>query len=190
VVLQLLTAVVIGHSVQGRPLRAYEVGEPASATKVLVVGCIHGNERAGIPVARRLSRTHPSFDLWLLPDLNPDSRARANARGVDLNRDFTAHSQPETRAAEALIRRVQPTITIWFHQHENRVRAWGRSRAVARRFARLAHMSYASVVWPAGAATRWQNGLGETSFVVELPAGPLAPRAVERVARAVLALAS
>jgi murein peptide amidase A len=189
-VLHVVAAVVIGHSVQGRPLRAYEVGDRKSGEKILVVGCIHGDERAGIPVVTRLERAHPSFDLWLVPDLNPDSRVRTNANGVDLNRDFAMRTQPETRALVALVRRVRPTITIFYH-HQNLVRAWGRSRAVARRFARLAGMRYRSLVWPPGAATRWQNRvLHETSFVVELPAGRLAPSAVTRLARAVLRLAS
>jgi protein MpaA len=191
VVLQLLTAVVIGHSVQGRPIRAYETGDPRAATTVLVVGSIHGNERAGVPLAFRLARTHPAFDLWVVPTLNPDSTARGNARGVDLNRDFGANTQPETRAAEALIRRIRPDVTIWFHQHENRVRAWNGSRAAARRVARLAGMRYATVRWPHGAATAWQNTrLHETSFTVELPAGSLAPAQLAKLARAVLALAS
>src|SRR5207253_3902415 len=63
-VLYLVAALVIGHSVQGRPLRAYEVGNPKSAEKVLVVGCIHGNECAGTAVVTLLERTRPRFDLW------------------------------------------------------------------------------------------------------------------------------
>ena len=80
-------------------------------------------------------------------------------------------------------------MTVWFHQPQAVVRAWGRSRAAARRYARLAREPYRSLPWPPGAATRWQNGLGLRSFVVELPAGPLAPAAVRRHAEAVLGLA-
>jgi len=40
---------------------------------VLVVGCIHGNETAGIPIADALARLHTrDLDLWITPDLNPD----------------------------------------------------------------------------------------------------------------------
>jgi succinylglutamate desuccinylase len=42
---------MLGRSWQGRPIQAVEVGDP-SRTRVLVVGCIHGNETAGIAVAR------------------------------------------------------------------------------------------------------------------------------------------
>jgi len=194
-VLHVVAAVVIGHSVQGRPLRAYEVGDPKSPEKVLVVGCIHGDECAGMPVVWRLARTHPSFDLWLVPNVNPDgyrTRTRANANGADLNRDFLARTQPETRAVTALIRRLHPRVTIWFHQHQNLVRAWGRSIATARRYARLARMRFAALRWPNGSAANWQNRAfpGTSSFVVELPAGSLSARAVARQANAVLQLAS
>jgi hypothetical protein len=90
-----------------------------------------------------------------------------------------------------LIKRLHPDVTIWFHQAENRVRAWGRSEAVARRYARLAGMRYASVRWPSGAATWWQNTvLGEKSFVVELPAEALDPWQIAAQLRAVLGVAT
>ena len=43
-----------GSSVQGRPIVVIERGDPNAATRILVVGCIHGNEPAGIAVARDL----------------------------------------------------------------------------------------------------------------------------------------
>jgi predicted deacylase len=182
---------VVGWSVQHRPIELYHVRGPGP--RVLVVGCIHGNECAGVAVVQALLRTHPREDLWLLPDLNPDGfdvRGRLNAHGVDLNRSFPNARQPETRLAVSLIRRVHPDVTIWFHQAEDRVRAWGRSKAIARRYARLAGMRYASVPWPTGAATRWQNtALHERSFVVELPAGALDPGQVEAHVRACLRVA-
>jgi murein peptide amidase A len=208
-VLHLVAALVIGHSVLGQPLRAYEVGNPKSAEKVLVVGCIHGNECAGTEVVTLLEHTRPRFDLWLIPNLNPDGYrrdTRQNADGVDLNRNFPSNwarighrgdlqysgprplSEPETRAAVAFIRRVRPRVTIWFHQPQDVVRAWGQSRPEARRFARLAGMRYRSIQWPYGTASNWQNHAfpGTSSFVVELPAGPL--RGADRLARAVLRL--
>jgi protein MpaA len=188
-----LAALLIGTSVQGRPLQAYEVGDPSSTKTVLVVGCIHGDECAGLDVVRRLRRSRPRFDLWLVPNVNPDGYAvhtRANAHGVDLNRDFAARTQPETRAAVALMRRVRPDVTIWFHQHQNLVRAWGHSVAAGRRFARLSGFRFRPLAWPPGSATRWQNATfpGASSFVVELPAGRLSAARVTRLTRAVLAL--
>jgi protein MpaA len=194
-VLLALAALVFGHSVDGRPLRALEVGDPASPTKVLVVGCIHGNECAGMPVVWRLARTQPLFDLWLVPNLNPDGfaqRTRANAHGVDLNRDFFARREPESRALRRLALRLRPAVTIWYHQPQGLVRAWGPSVAAARRFARLAGMRFAALRWPPGSASSWQNRRfpHASSFVVELPAGRLTPRSVDRQARAVIRLAS
>jgi predicted deacylase len=187
----LAAAGVVGWSVQHRPIELYHVR--GTGPRVLVVGCIHGNECAGLAVVQALLRTHPREDLWLLPNLNPDGfdvRGRLNAHGVDLNRSFPDGRQPETRLAVSLIRRLHPDVTIWFHQAEDRVRAWGRSKVVARRYARLAGMRYASVVWPTGAATRWQNSeLGERSFVVELPAGALGPGQVEAQVGACLRVA-
>jgi protein MpaA len=187
----LAAVVVIGHSVHGQPIQAWHL--EGAGPRVLAVGCIHGNECSGIDIVDALARTHPREDLWLVPDLNPDGRAartRGNARGVDLNRSFPNGREPETRAAVALIRRIHPAVTIWFHQAEDRVRGWGRSKEVARRYARLAGMRYATVPWPTGAATRWQNtALGERSFVVELPRERLTPWQLDRHVRACLRIA-
>lgn len=187
----LAATALIGWSVQHRPIELYHVH--GQGPRVLVVGCIHGNECAGLAVVQALLRTHPREDLWLLPDLNPDgydARGRLNAHGVDLNRSFPNGREPETRLAVGLIRRLHPDVTIWFHQAEDRVRAWGWSRTVARRYAGLAGMRYASVAWPPGAATRWQNSmLHERSFVVELPRGALDLRQVNAQVRACLRVA-
>ena len=187
----LTIASVIGHSVQGRAIELVHVAGPGP--RVLVVGCVHGDECAGMAVVRALRVSHPQEDLWLVPTLNPDGlarRTRDNAHGVDLNRDFPGGRQPETRAAVALVRRLRPDVTIWFHQHQDLVRAWGRSQAVGQRYARLAGMRYERLEWPRGAATRWQNTvLGERSFVVELPAGRLGGDLLRREVRACLRVA-
>src|SRR5438105_8802138 len=84
---------VLGRSVDGRPIVAIETGDFDASKRVLVVGCIHGNEPAGIAIANRLSRISPprELDLWIVPVLNPDgvaARTRGNADHVDLNRNF------------------------------------------------------------------------------------------------------
>jgi hypothetical protein len=189
--------VITGRSEEGRPLHAVELGFPGPR-KVLVVGCIHGGECAGTAVVRRLERLPPPrFDLWVIPDLNPDGSAagtRSDARGVDLNRNFRGRgrlSERESRFAALLIHRLRPAVTIWYHQHENRVRAWGASMPAARAYARRARMRFAAVPWPRGSAPNWQNHRfpSAASFVVELPAGRLSPGAVARHVHAILALA-
>src|SRR5437868_8197147 len=137
---------LLGRSVDGRAIRAIEVGDP-NGTRVLVVGCIHGNEPAGIAVTQRLARMTPAgVDLWIVPVLNPDGRAantRGNAHGVDLNRNFPLRwrplsgvyasgpkplSEPEARIAYKLILRLRPQISIWFHQHLDMIWASGGNR--------------------------------------------------------------
>ena len=200
----------MGFSVQHRPIELVHVAGPG--TRVLVVGSIHGNETAGMAVVAALRRAHPQEDLWLVPTLNPDGVAhgtRQNADGIDLNRNFPADwrsfgppwstyaagprpfSEPETRLARALILRVRPRVTIWFHQHLDLVWAYGRSSAVGRRYARLAGMRYRHWRWLDGTASNWQNRLpgdGE-SITVELPAGRLDASGLRRQVRAVLRVA-
>ena len=206
----LATAVVVGHSVQHRPINVVHVA--GTGPTILVVGCIHGNEPAGIAIVRALERTHPKGDLWLVPVLNPDGLAagtRQNAHGVDLNRNFPSlwqrfgrpgstyysgpkpFSEPETRAARDLILRIHPRYTVWYHQHMDVVWAYGRSTAAGRRYARLAGMRLLHRSWLAGSATNWQNHLkgGGASLTVELPAGRLDRDGIRRQVRAVLGLA-
>jgi protein MpaA len=180
----------LGRSYEGRPIEVVHVA--GTGTRILVVGCIHGNECEGIEVTRLLARSHPKADLWLVHQLNPDGYARGsrtNGHGVDLNRDFLAATQRETRIARALILRLRPAVTLWFHQPQSVVRAWGPSRETARRYARLAGVPYRSIAWPPGSASSWQNGMGQISFVVELPAGELPDETARRYADAVLRLA-
>jgi protein MpaA len=180
----------LGRSYDGRPIDAVHVR--GAGPRILVVGCIHGDECEGIEVTKLLERSEGTTDLWLVHQLNPDGyarRSRFNARGVDLNRDFAAATQRETRIARKLILRLRPDVTIWFHQPQSVVRAWGPSRGVARRYARLAGAPYRTMRRPPGSATRWQNGIGQISFVVELPPGELAGAVARRYAEAVLRLA-
>jgi murein endopeptidase len=204
--------VVVGRSGRGRRIDADRIGNPSSPLKMLVFGCIHGTECAGTRVTRQLRRANTSADLWLVHNLNPDGFAlgrRQNGRGVDLNRNFASEwrpigrpwdleysgprpfSEPESRLARRLILSLRPNVTIWFHQPQAVVRAWGQSVAVARRYAQLAGERYRSIRWPPGTAPNWQNHRfpGTASFVVELPPGRLPPGAVARHAAAVLGLA-
>jgi hypothetical protein len=93
----------------------------------------------------------------------------------------------------ALVRALRPAVTVVFHQHEDVVRAWGHSRATARRFAQLLAglLPYRAMRWPYGTEANWQNHAfaDEASFVVELPAGSVPPAAVPRYVRALRELA-
>ena len=48
--------VVFGRSADGRALSVLAVGDPAAPRRVLVVGCIHGDETAGVPLVTALAR--------------------------------------------------------------------------------------------------------------------------------------
>ena len=201
-----------GHSAQGRPIPVVEVAGAHARTAVLVVGCIHGNEPAGIAVARALAHAKPpaGVALWIVPDLNPDGVAagtRQNAHGVNLNRNFPAGwrpqtgvfdsgprplSEPESRFARQLVLRVRPVVTIWFHQHESLVDTSSGDVALERRFASLAGLPVGNLPRYGGSAVTWESHLfpGTTPFVVELPAGTLPAARVRRTVRAILAVAA
>lgn len=204
----------LGQSVRGRRINAVEVGDPRAPKRVLVVGAIHGDESAGIPVARKLERStaQAGVDLWVLRNLNPDGVTRGtrqNAHRVDLNRNFPwrwrpigrlgdqqysgtrALSEPETRIARSLIRRIRPDITIWFHQPVGVIDRSGGDVRIERRYARLTGLPLRRLRRYPGGATNWQNDRfdGTTSFVVELPSGRLSKRQVTRHAKAVRAIA-
>jgi len=206
-------AVVIGHSVRGRPIVAYERGNPGALATV-VVGVIHGNEPAGSGVISLLRRVplQAGVHLWLVPTVNPDGLAagtRQNAHGVDLNRNWPAGwvpngrpwdgyysgprplSEPENRAMRAFLLRVRPALTIWYHQPLDLVYGADPHVAVLKRYARLTGLPYRRLPAPRGAATRWErlHFPRSPAFVVEFPAGRISAAIARRHAAAVLALA-
>lgn len=158
---------IIGTSVEGRPITAYHRGTPGGIP-VLIVGVIHGNEDDGLAVVDLL-RTMPlpdGYDLWLLPSLNPDGQAaqtRTNANGVDLNRNFPHDwgpiaqpgdseyagtgpaSEPETQAFVAFADRIQPRLTLWYHQNAFLILPSQRADGPLRKtYAELTGLPYAS----------------------------------------------
>ncbi|HZT54593.1 MAG TPA: M14 family zinc carboxypeptidase [Burkholderiaceae bacterium] len=151
---------VVGHSVQGRPLRAATYG--SGARRVLWIGGIHGNEREGAVATDELPDAflaapggERAVTLTVLEDVNPDGSAmhmRGNANGVDLNRNFPADnfvanrmfgreplSQPESLALRELITAVQPHLVLIAHSWsgDHFVNFDGPARELADRFAQL-----------------------------------------------------
>lgn len=128
---------VAGRSVEGRPVTCRSFG--SGDRVVLILASIHGDEPAGTPLLEELGqrlRDRPALiaggRVLLLPIANPDGLAagrRANARGVDLNRNFPAAnwrggggqgrkalSEPESRALLELIEEHRPRAVISVHQ--------------------------------------------------------------------------
>jgi len=204
-------SVYAGRSVEGRRIVAVRVGE-TGPFRVLVVGSIHGAETAGQAVVRRLRALRPpaGTELWTVKTVNPDGVAagtRQNARGVDLNRNFPDAwrrqgrpfspfysgpqqlSEPESRAVRRLVRKVRPDVTIWYHQALRVVDLGsGADPKIVRAYARRVGLRAGRIGFLPGVATRWQNDRfpGTSAFVVELEAGRLSNRQIERHANAVL----
>jgi protein MpaA len=201
---------LLGQTREGRSIHVFHEGDP-DEVRVLVVGCIHGDECAGVGIANALLAGAPRrfIDMWVLKTLNPDGRAartRQNSRGVDLNRNFPFRwragprgryypgrrplSERESRVAAHLIDRIRPDLTIWFHQPLALVDRSGGDVRLQRRYANLVGLPFVQLGRYHGTATSWQNHTyrRSTAFVVELPGGPLLPRDARRYARAVFDL--
>lgn len=200
---------VFGHSVQGRSLIVRSRGPADARRRILVVGCVHGDEAAGVDLAlSALSQAPPTgTELVVVSDTNPDghaARTRQNAHGVDLNRNFPYQwrslghrgdqqyagprplSEPESAAMAALIRQVRPTASVWFHQPVDVVDLSGGTASVERRFATVSGLALHQLSRYPGSAVGWQNVTwpGTTAFVVELPR-PV-PASVQRAVRSAI----
>lgn len=110
--------------VEGIPLLALDRAAPsAAAPRIYLSSGIHGDEPAG-PLAmqalleRNLLPRNLSFTLC--PLVNPfgtDRRTRENGQGVDLNRDFLAPSQEETRSlAQHLAQQDPYQLSLCLHE--------------------------------------------------------------------------
>lgn len=127
---------VIGTSVQGRPIKAYRIGEATAPVKAVFIGGIHGNESQPSKILLNLMAGPPvrGAAIWVIPRMNPDGivhQRRSNAHGVDLNRNFPVDwvrqpkpyysgpgpaSEPETRAVLRFLRSVDPHRVVVLHQ--------------------------------------------------------------------------
>ena len=134
--------VVLGKSVEGRPIEALVLGRAGGRT-TLILGGFHGDEPKGVSIAYRLVELLESGG-YVVADLasiivlvvNPDGferRKRRNVNGVDINRNFptrnwqrtvqrsrmfggnAAGSEPETRAVIEAVNRYHPTRIISVH---------------------------------------------------------------------------
>ena len=204
---------MIGQSVQGKPILVEQLGDPTSGRVALVVGVIHGNERAGLQVTRILRERFAGLvgaQIWVIDTVNPDGLAeltRKNARGVDLNRNFpyrwrgghggifnpgpSPASEPETQAVMQFAQRIHPDVSIWYHQHLNAVLACPGPKSAAH-YAKLVKMR-TSCKWKRlhGTAISWEEHAlpGAQAFVVELHGGSLSGAEANRHAHAAVQIA-
>ena len=114
------TKIVIGASVEARPIEAYTFG--TGETDLLFVGGIHGGYEANtVRLAEAMieefqldsSMIPESITIHIIPNLNPDGYAlpttasapdrRFNANAIDLNRNFDCRWQPESTWRSAVV---------------------------------------------------------------------------------------
>ncbi len=105
-----LPSSVFGRSVEGRPLHGFSFGPHDASRVTVVLGGIHAMEWIGVHAAcalaeRLAEKPPPDRRVWIAPLVNPDGARqvavdlregrrrfrRANARGVDLNRNWPTH---------------------------------------------------------------------------------------------------
>lgn len=131
---------ILGTSREGRAIEMVVFGRSGEVT--IILGAFHGNEPTSADVARELIRhlrsnphAYQGRRVAIVPTVNPDGLAlgtRANADGVDLNRNFPASNFPadpprgfeggpypvserETLAVLTAVRELQPAKIVSIH---------------------------------------------------------------------------
>ncbi|MEL7454109.1 MAG: M14 family metallopeptidase [Pseudomonadota bacterium] len=127
----------IGRSIEDREISMIRTEASIEAPKtVMLVGRQHPPEVTGALAMvsfteEILSDTalaqnfRDRFDLVIIPNLNPDGvehgHWRHNIGGLDLNRDWGPFTQPETRAAKAVIDGIEtPGLALFLDFHSTR----------------------------------------------------------------------
>jgi hypothetical protein len=92
----------------------------------------------------------------------------------------------------AFVRRIQPDLSIWYHQPWGVVLACHGSPQIAAQYAKLVGMrTSCRGAGLRGTAISWETNVtpGSTAFVVEMPRGRVSGRTATRQARAALTVA-
>ncbi len=204
---------LLGSSVLGRPIVAWQRRGSGPARHIAVVGVVHGDEPAGRAVIDALLATTvpANLTLTLIPTMNPDGEAlgrRGNANGVDLNRNFpfawaaagtspftggAEHpgpaplSEPESVAVQRWLWAARPDFVLWYHQPWGAVVCGDGADWQCPAFAAGTGLPVIAAPRP-GSAAQWASANGMPSAVVELPEHGLGPDEVARHVAAITAL--
>ncbi len=151
----------IGASFENRPIECIILGAGNDVSFILAT--IHGDEPAGTTLVMELSQylqQKPELligrKVVLMPVANPDGlvrNQRHNARGVDLNRNFSvanrlynavygysALSEPEARIIEHVIREYKPARIVSIHQPFGCIDYDGPAKILAEQMAQLTRL--------------------------------------------------
>jgi hypothetical protein len=126
-----ISRTIAGKSGRGRPMYMVEFGDPDATRHVMAIGRQHPPEATGsmalLAFVGELAGDSPmaqefreSFRVHVIPLVNPDGvdlgHWRHNTGGVDLNRDWEAFLQPETRVVREAFARIldAPGHEMWF----------------------------------------------------------------------------
>ncbi|ROP43674.1 M14 family zinc carboxypeptidase [Pseudokineococcus lusitanus] len=173
----------------GRPIQLVQIGtrqlsarEVAQRPSILVTCLQHGNEPAAregcLEVVRDVALdTSPATQQLLrrstvlvVPTVNPDGRAantRANADGVDVNRDHLALETLEAQTIAALVRDYDPEMVVDVHEYGGRadvydrdlIRLWPRNLNVDEGLRARAVELADDFIDPAVEAEGWSTGV-------------------------------
>ncbi|MGL5809743.1 MAG: M14 family zinc carboxypeptidase [Nocardioides sp.] len=200
---------VLGRSRQGRPIRAWRLGEPGTR-KYVLISTMHGDERRTRLILTALRDGPPitGIDLWVVPMYNPDgyrAGTRKNAAGVDLNRNYPYRwadldgryesggrpaSEPETEALMRFLREIRPRRVVSFHQPLYGVDVDTKRPRFARRLARALGLPKTSLDCGGlchGTMTGWYNArFSGAALTVEYGSRPSRHRMTVQAPRALL----
>ncbi|MCU0914077.1 MAG: DUF2817 domain-containing protein [Planctomycetes bacterium] len=183
---------LMGRSVQGRPIMVEIVGQGTDTA--LIMGCIHGDERASAALVSELAerlRSNPQEiqgrRVVLLPVANPDglvAGTRGNVRGIDLNRNFEATNrvdndrnglrpltEPESRVLQDIIQEYAPNRIVTIHQPLNCIDYDGPGQAIAARMAQACDLAVKKLgARPGSLGSYTGEALSIPTITLELPA--------------------
>lgn len=126
-----ITYSILSNTVNSRQIPLVVLKAPGSSKKpsVLFIAQQHGNEPSGKEGMLLLLKDFANgnstdwldkFDLYILPQLNPDGgdrNERRNASDIDLNRDHLILQSNEARIAQNLFDTLRPIVTVDFHEY-------------------------------------------------------------------------
>lgn len=125
----------VGQSLEGRDIDMLTIGNPDAQQKIMIITRQHPPEVTGYLAMQAFVETicdnttqaakfRDLYEIHVIPMLNPDGVVhghwRHSAAGIDLNRDWEAFHQPETRLVRDLMQTTADkggewTVAIDFH---------------------------------------------------------------------------